>query len=55
MACVETNLCFPHRGLTALMRSITPADYPYHDTYFAVAHFHYAIFGRSVLQRGVTA
>ncbi|MBI3570310.1 MAG: cytochrome c oxidase subunit I [Gammaproteobacteria bacterium] len=40
---------FTMGGLTGLMLSITPADFQYHDTYFVVAHFHYTIFGGSVL------
>ncbi|OGI49305.1 MAG: cytochrome c oxidase subunit I [Candidatus Muproteobacteria bacterium RIFCSPHIGHO2_12_FULL_60_33] len=40
---------FTMGGLTGLMLSIAPADFQYHDTYFVVAHFHYTIFGGSVL------
>jgi len=30
-------------GLTGLMNAIVPADYQYQDSYFIVAHFHYAL------------
>ncbi len=46
---VGTVFTFTMGGLTGLMLSITPADFQYHDTYFVVAHFHYTIFGGSVL------
>jgi cytochrome c oxidase subunit 1 len=46
---IGTVLTFTMGGLTGLMLSITPADFQYHDTYFVVAHFHYTIFGGSVL------
>jgi cytochrome c oxidase subunit 1 len=46
---VGTVFTFTVGGLTGLMLSIAPADFQYHDTYFVVAHFHYTIFGGSVL------
>ena len=46
---IGTVFTFTMGGLTGLMLSITPADFQYHDTYFVVAHFHYTIFGGSVL------
>ncbi len=46
---IATVFTFTMGGLTGLMLSITPADFQYHDTYFVVAHFHYTIFGGSVL------
>jgi len=46
---VGTVFTFTMGGLTGLMLSITPADFQYHDSYFVVAHFHYTIFGGSVL------
>jgi cytochrome c oxidase subunit 1 len=46
---IATVFTFTLGGLTGLMLSITPADFQYHDTYFVVAHFHYTIFGGSVL------
>ena len=46
---IGTVFTFTMGGLTGLMLSIAPADFQYHDTYFVVAHFHYTIFGGSVL------
>ncbi len=46
---IGTVFTFTMGGLTGLMLSITPADFQYHDSYFVVAHFHYTIFGGSVL------
>jgi cytochrome c oxidase subunit 1 len=46
---IATVFTFTMGGLTGLMLSITPADFQYHDSYFVVAHFHYTIFGGSVL------
>ncbi len=46
---IGTVFTFTMGGLTGLMLSITPVDFQYHDTYFVVAHFHYTIFGGSVL------
>jgi cytochrome c oxidase subunit 1 len=46
---IATVFTFTIGGLSGLMLSITPADFQYHDTYFVVAHFHYTIFGGSVL------
>ena len=36
-------------GFTGLMLCIAPADFQYHDTYFVVAHFHYVMFGGTVI------
>ncbi|MCL6414270.1 cytochrome c oxidase subunit 1 [Aestuariirhabdus sp. Z084] len=34
---------FSFAGVTGLMLAVVPADMQYHDTYFVVAHFHYAL------------
>ena len=36
-------------GLSGVTHSIAPADWQQHDTYYVVAHFHYVLFGGSVL------
>ena len=36
-------------GLSGVLHSIVPADGQQHDTYFVVAHFHYVLFGGSIL------
>jgi cytochrome c oxidase subunit 1 len=36
-------------GLSGIMHSVPPADLQQTDTYFVVAHFHYVLFGGSVL------
>ncbi|MEK6551026.1 MAG: cytochrome c oxidase subunit I [Pseudomonadota bacterium] len=46
---VGTVFTFTMGGLTGIMLSLAPVDTQYHDTYFVVAHFHYTIFGGSVL------
>ncbi|MEE8331984.1 MAG: cytochrome c oxidase subunit I [Acidimicrobiia bacterium] len=36
-------------GLSGVLHSIVPSDSQQHDTYFVVAHFHYVLFGGSIL------
>ena len=36
-------LMFAFAGTTGVMLAVVPADMQYHDTYFVVAHFHYAL------------
>ncbi len=36
-------------GLSGVMHSVAPADLQQTDTYFVVAHFHYVLFGGSIL------
>ncbi len=36
-------LMFAFAGVTGVMLAVVPADLQYHDTYFVVAHFHYAL------------
>ena len=36
-------LMFSFAGVTGVMLAVVPADLQYHDTYFVVAHFHYAL------------
>ncbi|MBI4409608.1 MAG: cytochrome c oxidase subunit I [Gemmatimonadetes bacterium] len=36
-------------GISGIMHSAAPADLQQHDTYFVVAHFHYTIFGGTIL------
>jgi len=41
-------LMFSFAGVTGVMLAVVPADLQYHDTYFVVAHFHYALIPGSV-------
>jgi len=36
-------------GLSGVMHSIVPSDWQQTDTYFVVAHFHYVLFGGSIM------
>ena len=36
-------LMFSFAGVTGVMLAVVPGDMQYHDTYFVVAHFHYAL------------
>lgn len=36
-------MLFSVGGFTGMMLGMAPADFQYHDTYFVVAHFHYAM------------
>jgi len=40
---VAIVLMFSFAGVTGVMLAVVPADLQYHDTYFVVAHFHYAL------------
>ncbi len=36
-------------GISGIMHTVVPSDYQQQDTYFVVAHFHYVLFGGSIL------
>ena len=40
---ISIILMFSFAGTTGVMLAVVPADLQYHDTYFVVAHFHYAL------------
>jgi len=40
---IANTLMFSFAGVTGVMLAVVPADLEYHDTYFVVAHFHYAL------------
>ena len=40
---VAIILMFSFAGTTGVMLAVVPGDLQYHDTYFVVAHFHYAL------------
>lgn len=40
---ISIILMFSFAGTTGIMLAVVPADLQYHDTYFVVAHFHYAL------------
>ena len=46
---ISIILMFSFAGVTGVMLAVVPADLQYHDTYFVVAHFHYALIPGSVL------
>jgi cytochrome c oxidase subunit I len=45
---VAIILMFSFAGVTGVMLAVVSADLQYHDTYFVVAHFHYALIPGSV-------
>lgn len=40
---ISIIVMFSFAGTTGVMLAVVPADLQYHDTYFVVAHFHYAL------------
>ncbi len=40
---ISIVIMFSFAGVTGVMLAVVPADMEYHDTYFVVAHFHYAL------------
>jgi heme/copper-type cytochrome/quinol oxidase subunit 1 len=47
---VAIIVMFTFAGMTGVMLAVIPADIQYHDSYFVVAHFHYALMPGAVVR-----